>query len=334
MRRRTPIPIALSLGDGAADALRAAGHANVRPIHDEFSFGPLGDLSKPEAFTDMRARYWAGVLAKAPYEKRDKGKEFLSETREFLAKDMTLLDEAFSSSGALEVWASESLQDMIFLALCATLVMPETTLILRRPGSGARPPASGIGGFSLDQLKQSAEPHALDNNALDNLRRFWHAVTAKNLEALLAFQAETRDDPSGLEKAASARLARLPHQDTGLDSVETRILSQLSRGSQHPQNVARLIGETLGANADGPDLIGDLSFYHALRRLGDLRLPSPLVTLTGDGPLRGTDIVLTPFGEEVIAGRADRIAANGWRIELGGISFDVPPGGDVPRSPV
>ncbi|MEM8837905.1 MAG: DUF1835 domain-containing protein [Pseudomonadota bacterium] len=306
----------------------------MRPIHDEFSFGPLGDLSKPEAFTDMRARYWAGVLAEAPYEKRDTGKEFLSETRAFLAKDMALLDEAFSSDEPIEIWASESLQDMIFLALCATLTKPETPLILRRPGIGSRPPASGIGGFSQDQLKRPAEPHVLENDALDNLRRFWHAVTAKNLEALRAFRAEAPDDPSGLAKAASARLARLPHPYTGLDSVETRILTQLGRGSQKSQSVARLIGKTLGANADGPDLIGDLSLYFALRRLGDLRLPSPLVTLTGDGTMRGTDVALTSYGEEVLAGRADRIAANGWRLELGGISFDVPPGGEAPRAPV
>ena len=323
----------LSLGDMSAEALRAAGHAEARGVHDEFSFGPLGDLCEPAAFFEARARYWAEILIGLPCGVQSDEAETLADARKHLAEDAALLEEAFSSGGPVEVWATESLQELMFLACCASLARPGAALSLRRPGPGETALGSGLGSFPPETLRDAAPPHLLSGEEIEGLRRFWAALTAPTPEPLRAFAAAPPASPTGLGAAAAARLARLPHPITGLDSVETRMLTQLARLGPQPCTVARIIGEALRAGRGAPDNTGDLSMHDALRRLAEPRAPHPLVILTGDGTMRGTEVVLTPFGRDVLAGRADRVSANGWRTELGGLSIDAPPGGGVPRAP-
>ncbi|MEO0681239.1 MAG: DUF1835 domain-containing protein [Pseudomonadota bacterium] len=312
------------LGDGGAAALAAAGHGAPRAHRDELSFGPLPDLTS-EAFAPARARYWSEVLgdAAAHHPVHDG----------LLEGDVALRAEVFGAAETVQVWASESLQDCMFLAACASLARPGARLTLRRPGPGPRPPVAGIGGVAPEQLRAPAPPHPLSEAEVRGLRRFWAALTAPSVDLLRAFAAAPPPSPSGLGAAAAARLARLPHPVTGLTSVEAGLLTQIAELGSSPPSVARVIGGAMAAGAARPDRCGDLSFHHALRELADPALPRPLAALEGDGSMRGSTVRLTDFGAEALAGRADRVATNGWRIELGGLSLRAPPGADVPRAP-
>ncbi|MEM1315673.1 MAG: DUF1835 domain-containing protein [Pseudomonadota bacterium] len=319
----------LALGDGAAEALAAAGHAGVRAFRDELSMGPLGDLADPDAFARRRAIYWASVLEGRPWAGLP-GAEPPPDPEAALRADLDLLAEAFASGGPVDVWAGESLQDLMFLACCAAFGGPAARLRLRRPGAGEAPLSGGLAALPPARLRDAAEPHPLSSDELAGLRRFWSALTAPNAEALPALLDHDLGPPSGLAAALRARLARLPDRISGLESIEARVLSPLSAD---PRPVARVIGEVLAAGAAGPDLVGDLSLFHALRTLADPSLPRPLVALSGDGTIRGSEAAFTPFGAEVRAGRADRVATNGWRQSLGGLEVDAAPGEPVPRAP-
>ena len=79
-------------------------------------------------------------------------------------------------------------------------------------------------------------------------------------------------------------------------------------------------------------MIGDVSLFHALNKLAAPHSLVPLINLTGDGSICGSQVRLTPIGAEVLAGHLDRVALNGWSMTLGGIHVHVDPGGEVPRS--
>ncbi|MEM6742784.1 MAG: hypothetical protein AAF676_03475, partial [Pseudomonadota bacterium] len=190
--------------------------------------------------------------------------------------------------------------------------------------------SSGLAAQPPQRLRRPAPAVRLPASAVEDLRRFWHALVAPDIAPLRAFASAPPASPSGLAGAARARLKRLPDPATGLDAVEARVIAPLSAA---PRPVAPALGAALADGAEGPDLVGDLSLFAALRALADPVLPRPLVALTGDGTIRGSAAGLTPFGQAVRAGRADRVAANGWRARLGGLVVDAGPGRDVPRAP-
>ena len=67
----------------------------------------------------------------------------------------------------------------------------------------------------------------------------------------------------------------------------------------------------MGENFDDGDLVGDWYLFGRLLRMGDERLPKPLLVLSGDRrEVRGTEVVLTPFGEAVLDGAAAYHSAN------------------------
>ena len=62
---------------------------------------------------------------------------------------------------------------------------------------------------------------------------------------------------------------------------------------------------------DDSDLTGDSYLHGRLLKLGDERLPKPLVTLTGNRTrMRELEVALTPFGEVVLNGTASNYPAN------------------------
>lgn len=270
---------ALTLGDASAAALKAAGHQQVRALHDELSFGPLGDISQIDAFVEARHRYWTGVL--------DRLNIRLPDVDRYQADDKAFFNDAFAGDDPVAVWAGESLQELMFLACLATLNRHNMPMILRRAGGGA--PAAGLAARPLNYLRAPAPDHALARDEIDGLRQFWQAVSAAEARQLEAFAANPPASPSGLGAAAKARLARLPNPQTGLTSVEQRVLDQCTG---QPRIVAQVIGDALDAGKNGPDNVGDISMFDALMGLAAPRASRPLVAIGGDGTMRGSSVKL------------------------------------------
>lgn len=193
-----------------------------------------------------------------------------------------------------------------------------------------------MGALSAAQLRDAPAGHPLGAAERDGLARFWAALIAPDPAPLRDFAAAPPAAPRGLGRAAVARLARLPHPVTGLDSLETRLLNELVGlgGGGGPVRAGQVIGAALRAGAAGPDLTGDLALLDSLHGLAAPAARVPLVALSGDGTMGGTEVSLTGAGARVHAGAADRVALNGWRSNLGGLRIDAPPGGEVPRAPL
>ena len=85
-----------------------------------------------------------------------------------------------------------------------------------------------------------------------------------------------------------------------------------------PGMPVELVGRTLRGNAEWLDPVGDLVLYGRLRDLGDAAHPVLA--------LRGEDLVLTPFGENVLAGRKNFVEHNGIDAWVAGVHLDAAAG--------
>ena len=211
----------LALGGCAAAALTAAGHGPVHPIHDEFSLGPLCDVADQAMFWQGRSRYWGEVLGIAA----------TGPVHEKLEADAKLLKTVFGSGAPVEIWASDSLQDLIFAAHCLAWAVPETPVTLRRPTAGSAAPIYGVGAFPPQKLGPNAPSQVLSAADVAAFSRFWQALIAPTPDLLRRFHAAALPRWPQLIRAAEVRLQRLPDPVSGLDSIETRLLEQIRCGT-------------------------------------------------------------------------------------------------------
>jgi hypothetical protein len=71
---------------------------------------------------------------------------------------------------------------------------------------------------------------------------------------------------------------------------------------------------------EGPDWIGDLYLYSRLLNMTDKNVPRPLLSLSGTKTsIRGTEVRLTRFGDEVLDGLASAFPENPIDDWVGGV---------------
>ena len=81
-----------------------------------------------------------------------------------------------------------------------------------------------------------------------------------------------------------------------------------------------IIGYTMTDTFEFGDLVGDWYLFGRMLRLGSESNPHPLLKLSGDlTSIHSTEAVLTPFGEEVLAGTASNYPANPIDDWAGGV---------------
>ena len=112
-------------------------------------------------------------------------------------------------------------------------------------------------------------------------------------------------------------LRRYPAKQTGLAYWDFELLRKTRE--QGPK-AARIIAYAMTEDFYDGDLTGDWYLFGRLLRLGDSRLPKPLLTLTGDiRHMRHTEAALTPFGQAVLDGREANFPANPIDDWAGGV---------------
>jgi hypothetical protein len=281
-------------GDAAADAIRATGiPGEVLPWRDVLHEGPvpahlpLRELSRVRAGF-IASRGWGGVdEARRGFEERDAA----------LA--------ASADEDEVVLWFEHDLYDQLQL-----IQVLDWFAAHPRPGLTLINPAQYLGPSTPAELR-----------ALFALRMpIAHAHLSAARAAWEAFRAP---DPRGMEAIPGASLAALPH----LSSALRRHLQQfpstrngLSRSERQALEVLaegpRTAGELFVAShhdREDPIWLGDSTFYSDLEDLG------PLVTIGDGAEFRDRIVALTDLGRDVLAGRADRVAAIGIDRWLGGV---------------
>lgn len=136
---------------------------------------------------------------------------------------------------------------------------------------------------------------------VDVARRAWTAFRAPTPVAWAALLEEDLSALPSLHGAVERLLASYPAPRTGLSRTEAQILRAAAEGVQ---GVGGLFQASQAAEA--AVFLGDLSFRRILEGLE-----------TGDKPL--LQIKITPWGERVLRGEADRVALLGVDRWIGGV---------------
>lgn len=281
-------------GDVAAGAIRAAGIlGEILPWRDVLHEGPVPAGLPLRELSLVRA----GFIASRGWGDVDQVR------RGFEERDAALA----ASVGEDEVvlWFEHDLYDQFQL-----IQVLDWFAAHPRPGLTLINPAQYLGPSPPDQLR-----------ALFALRM---PVAHAHLSAArAAWEALRAPDPWGMEAIPGAELAALPH----LASALRRHLQQfpstrdgLSRSERQALEVLaegpRTAGELYVAShhdREDPVWLGDSTFFSYLEALG------PLVTIGEADDFHRRNVALTDLGRDVLAARADRVAAIGIDRWLGGV---------------
>jgi hypothetical protein len=227
---------------------------------------------------------------------------------DLLARDERL-GAALEAEERVVLWFEHDLYDQLqLLQILAGLpdrpVGVELICVGSFPG---RPRFAGLGELEPDELASLWPVRTpVVNEHVRAARAAWDVFRAPDPRGL-ARAATTPDERLPFVAPALRRLLEeLPGARDGLSRTERQLLAAVAAGARTPERAFL----DAAAQEEAP-FLGDSTAFDRLEELG--RGPAPLVG-GGSGAL-----ALTDAGEEVLAGRADRVALNGFDRWLGGV---------------
>jgi hypothetical protein len=299
-------------GDSAADQLRSAGlSGRILPWRDVLHEGPVPLGLSMVSLREVRARFIAG-----------KGWGKLDHVlHEFAERDAVL--ELFPTFGETVLWFEDDLYDQ--------LQMLQVLHYLDAHVSEDHP-------LSLISVHGALGTVPLDHilELLNHRSPLSKAQVSLGSGAWIAFRSP---DPTGLEELAKAGPSALPHlaaallrhlqqfpsTDNGLSLSEQNALEVIALGR------SRLREAFVASHheREHPVFLGDMVFASYLESLSQAE--TPLVTFDDGSRITGLNFAegasdywersarLTTAGEDVLAGKQDRIRLNGIDRWLGGV---------------
>ena len=320
-----PLPpgIHAILGDSAADVFtRVFDGASERLLigQDVLSVGPTRTCASWAEWQRMRFNWWNGLVPDS--------------IDEHVPSPFNLVDNAARLKDAerIHIWAATGLTEQLFIALVLHLVDEQDldpdriSLRLYETLPGRRQRIVGMGELNEEHLSNEPMPMVLSAQIIRDYGSAWAALTSPDPSVLDNFGDSYPQANRWLREAMDKMLRRYPSKQSGLPHWDFALLRATR---QHAPRAARIIGHAMTEDFFDGDLTGDWYLFGRLLRLGDTRLPQPLLQLTGDTrDMRHTEVALTPFGEAVLDGRKSNHPANpidDWAggVRLSSITGDV-----------
>ena len=237
---------------------------------------------------------------------------------EFAADGLLMNAERLRQERAIAVWAGVGLPDQLLLAWVVFLfdrldLGLSKLAIVQFEKLGSRWDVLSIGELSPEDIHNyQPAPRQLDPEEAEELRRLWKVYTSDDPAALSRYVAGS--SPLLIaQRAVSELIYRYPDIRSGLGVWDECLLRHtLDKGPA----AMRVIGHTLASRS--LDWEGDMHLFHRL--LGMAAGRSPLISLTGSRKtMRGCEVTLTSFGQDVLAGNANTVHENGIDDWIGGV---------------
>jgi DNA-binding transcriptional MerR regulator len=286
-------------GESAGNTLRQAALGGaVLSWQDVLHEGPVPDAS-PAELRRVRARFlsecgWGSERSLLDaFERRDR-----------------LYEHALDAGTEIVLWFEHDLYDQLQLL---------QVLAWAREGVALIQADDHIGPFHADEL-EALWPRRVPVTAemLALAREAWGAFRAPDPTALARLLERDTAALPHLEAAVRRLLEELPDVGTGLSRTERQLLEPLADGPRRP-------GELFVESQAREDaaFAGDTWVW---KRLADLQplvdeLPPP-PPLGDVHAFLGTRVVLTPLGQDVLAGKADRVQVAPLERWVGGTRLD------------
>ncbi len=311
MIKLLPPGLHIVLGDSAGGIFTRVFFARDRLLIDQdvLSCGPTPPFADLAAWRKVRADYWSSVVP--------------GNVGEHVHSRFNLLDNAARLVDAerIHIWAATGVSEQLFIAFVVYLtqlvgadlaklaIVPFESVDKRR--------VTGLGELDEEQMRAHAEPMTIPAEIAQQYLGAWSAITSPNPALLVGFAVQHSQASSWLKLAMRLMTRRFPDKRTGLTYWDHALLARVKA---HGPELSRIIGYTMAETFEFGDLVGDSYLFGRMLRLGSERNPRPLLTLSGDfTSMRSTEAVLTPFGEEVLAGTASNYPANPIDDWAGGV---------------
>lgn len=166
----------------------------------------------------------------------------------------------------------------------------------------------GVGELNEQQMSEHTEPSPISTAEFEDYRAAWAALTSPDPTLIERFSESRPNANEWLKRAMQLLLRRFPDKRSGLPWWDFTLLSEVHA---HGPKAAHVIGYGMGNFWDDGDPVGDLYLFGRLLRLGTPQLPAPLLAISGDTTnMRDAQVALTPFGLDVLEGRASNYPTN------------------------
>jgi Domain of unknown function (DUF1835) len=304
-------------GTSAAGCMRQALHPEPGCLlvnQDFLSCGPLPRCQSLHEWRHVREEYLRSLYSDCP--------DFSFTSESDLLTNAQILREATS----ILLWIGTGTAEQLLLAwmvqlLRAVDVDPSRLRVIqfaREPTKGFE--VVGLGVLNPDQFRAHPADSPLTKQQIGEIDAAWSAVTAGDPEALMEFLSTAEEFLPFLRGSLKALVFRFPAVVTGLNCWEEQLLRYThDRGPV----VARVIGYTMAHDMEHPDWVGDAYLFARLRRLADLALLHPFLSLTGSTlSVRGSEVTLTEAGAGALAGEANFVNLNGIDDWIGGVHLE------------
>jgi hypothetical protein len=313
MKKPLPPGLHLILGDSAGGIFnRVFGPVRDRLLVDldPLSCGPT--LSQPDldAWWRMRSDFWNSLVVSEP------------DYRSFPNPVIQHVDRLRAPDG-VTIWAATGLNEQLFIAHALHLademgVPPEQLrLVLYETLRNRRARVLGMGELNEEYMASHPDPRALTPNELMSYRGLWDAMTSADPHAFENFAARNPAANTYQVQAAKLMLRRFPERQSGLPYWDKLLLELTATYAPRP---ARIIGGAFAHDCSDGDFIGDGILFDRMHRLADPRLSKPLLEFSDfHAPMRDTQVSLTPFGRQVLEGKASNYPTNQIDDWVGGV---------------
>jgi len=294
----------LILGDSAGGIFRRTfGRGESLLVDtDVLSCGPTPRRTDLDAWRVQRTHYWKDLVP------------CMFEIIEAMTNDVLENVPRLSQADRISIWAATGLTEQLFIASVCNLLsianVPLDRVELVQFESLPNRHARVIGMGELNEAHMRNHPDAipLAPGVCETYLASWDALTSPDPQALEFFAEKHASASEWLKDAMRLMLRRFPDVRTGLPHWDFRLLAHVH---EHGPSAMQVIGFTMTENWDDADLVGDYYLFGRLLKMGAENLPVPLLELRGEKTnMRTTEVHITPFGLDVLEGRASNFPAN------------------------
>jgi hypothetical protein len=294
----------LILGDSAGGTFRATFGRNEDLLVDPdvLSCGPTPRRSDLGVWRTLRLKFWTDLVP-GVFEDCETWPSGLLENVQRLG-----------SADRIIIWAATGLNEQLFIASVCNLISTENVPLDRvelvqfeyLPNRRAR--VIGMGELKETHMRNHPAAVPLAHAVFENYLASWDALTSSDPRSIECFAENSASASEWLKNAMRLMLRRFPDVTSGLGHWDIRLLAHVHK---HGPSAVRVIAHALTENWNDADLVGDHYLFGRLLRIGAENLPMPLLRIAGDpSNMRTTEVDLTPFGLDVLEGRASNYPTN------------------------
>jgi hypothetical protein len=278
------------------------------------SCGPTPRCASLEEWSRVRHEYWHHLVP-------DDGHGHVHSPDHLIDHAARLRD-----AERVTLWAATGVSEQLFIAGVVQLA-EKAALDPARLWMVLFDSVPGVGALDEEKFRAHPEPRQFSEASRRGYLAAWDALTAPDPEAMPGFcDAHPGADPH-LKRALQLMLRRHPDRKSGLPFWDLQLLREVQ---DHGPRAIRIIGHALGIAWHDGDLVGDSYLFGRLLKLADANLPRPLVSASGDiADMSTTEFEFTPFGRDVLEGRASSYPTNPIDEWVGGVHVTSLPIGDT-----